>query len=230
MGHLVDVERPISRNDPDTDFGIGPRRNLRDPPRRSRVLRSRARWTPPFGPRSAFSPPRRSGRSSISPYGSMGSAQGSMGSAHASMVLAHGSMGSPPAWTRASITWTSGSTHSPRASTLISTATRAERAMARRFRPLRTQTSATSKASQEVVYDTIADLRAHLEWSGERASSDTFKLLALDAPAGTATVARRSPRAGPRTTARSTIVPSSRGLAPDPVHDRDGLPPRPQAR
>jgi hypothetical protein len=38
------------------------------------------------------------------------------------------------------------------------------------------------------VYDTIADLRAHLEWSGERASSDTFKLLELDAPAGTATV------------------------------------------
>lgn len=60
--------------------------------------------------------------------------------------------------------------------------------MARRFRPLRTQTSATSKASPDVVYDTIADLRAHLEWSGERASSDTFKLLELDAPAGTATV------------------------------------------
>jgi hypothetical protein len=60
--------------------------------------------------------------------------------------------------------------------------------MARRFRPFRTQTSATSAASPEVVYDTIADLRAHLEWSGERASSDTFKLLELDAPAGTATV------------------------------------------
>lgn len=60
--------------------------------------------------------------------------------------------------------------------------------MARRFRPLRTQTHAISNASPEVVYDTIADLRAHLEWSGERASSDTFKLLALEAPEGTATV------------------------------------------
>jgi hypothetical protein len=58
--------------------------------------------------------------------------------------------------------------------------------MARDFRPLRTQTSAISKAAQEVVYDTISDLRAHLEWSGERASSDTFKLLALDGPQGTA--------------------------------------------
>jgi hypothetical protein len=60
--------------------------------------------------------------------------------------------------------------------------------MARDFRPLRTQTSAISKAAQEVVYDTISDLRAHLEWSGERASSDTFKLLALDGPQGTAAV------------------------------------------
>jgi hypothetical protein len=60
--------------------------------------------------------------------------------------------------------------------------------MARRFRPFRTQTYATSKASSEIVYDTISDLRAHLEWSGERASSDTFKLLELDGPAGPATV------------------------------------------
>ena len=60
--------------------------------------------------------------------------------------------------------------------------------MARRFRPFRTQTSATSKASPEIVYETIADLRAHLEWSGERASSDTFKLLELDGPEGPATV------------------------------------------
>jgi hypothetical protein len=60
--------------------------------------------------------------------------------------------------------------------------------MARGFRPFRTQTSAISKASPEIVYDTIADLRAHLEWSGERASSDTFKLLELDGPAGPATV------------------------------------------
>ena len=60
--------------------------------------------------------------------------------------------------------------------------------MARRFRPFRTQPSATSKASPEFVYDTIADLRAHLEWSGERASSDTFKLLELDGPEGPAAV------------------------------------------
>jgi Polyketide cyclase / dehydrase and lipid transport len=44
-----------------------------------------------------------------------------------------------------------------------------------------TQVSVRTTASPEVVYDTIADLRAHLEWSGERASDDTFKLLALEA-------------------------------------------------
>jgi hypothetical protein len=53
---------------------------------------------------------------------------------------------------------------------------------------VRTQTSVTSKASPEVVYDTISDLRAHIEWSGERASSDNFKLLSLEAPEGRATV------------------------------------------
>jgi hypothetical protein len=42
-----------------------------------------------------------------------------------------------------------------------------------------TQTSVTSAAPPEVVYDTVADLPAHLVWSGERASDDTFKLLAL---------------------------------------------------
>jgi hypothetical protein len=51
-----------------------------------------------------------------------------------------------------------------------------------------TRTSVTSKAPPEVVYDTIADLRAHLMWSGERASDDTFKLLTLDAPDGPASV------------------------------------------
>ena len=57
-------------------------------------------------------------------------------------------------------------------------------------RPLmyRTQTSASSKAAPDVVYDTIADLRNHLDWSGERASSDTFKLLSMDAPPGAAAV------------------------------------------
>ena len=57
-------------------------------------------------------------------------------------------------------------------------------------RPLgyRTQTSVTSAASPQIVYDTIADLRNHLDWSGERASSETFKLLSLEAPEGPAAV------------------------------------------
>ena len=46
----------------------------------------------------------------------------------------------------------------------------------------------TSSASPDVVYDVIADLRNHLDWSGDRASSDTFKLLSIDAPRGTAAV------------------------------------------
>lgn len=45
-----------------------------------------------------------------------------------------------------------------------------------------------SSATPEVVYDTIADLRNHLDWSGERASSETFKLLSIDAPDGPAAV------------------------------------------
>ncbi len=49
-----------------------------------------------------------------------------------------------------------------------------------------TSVTVTSKAPPQVVYDTVADLKAHLEWSGERASDDTFKLLALEAPDGTA--------------------------------------------
>jgi hypothetical protein len=57
-------------------------------------------------------------------------------------------------------------------------------------RPLgyRTQTSVTSTAPPQTVYDTIADLRNHLDWSGDRASSQTFKLLSLDAPDGPAAV------------------------------------------
>src|SRR5688500_7295590 len=57
-------------------------------------------------------------------------------------------------------------------------------------RPLgyRTQTSVTSAASPQAVYDTIADLRNHLDWSGERASSETFKLLSMEAPTGPAAV------------------------------------------
>jgi hypothetical protein len=57
-------------------------------------------------------------------------------------------------------------------------------------RPLgyRTRTSVTSSASPDGVYETIADLRNHLDWSGERASSDGFKLLTLDAPEGPAAI------------------------------------------
>jgi hypothetical protein len=57
-------------------------------------------------------------------------------------------------------------------------------------RPLgyRTQTSAVSAAPPQTVYDTIADLRNHLDWSGERASSQTFRLLSMEAPDGPAAV------------------------------------------
>lgn len=60
--------------------------------------------------------------------------------------------------------------------------------MAQRPLMVRTQTSVSSKASPEVVFDTLIDLRAHLEWSGARASDDNFKLLSLDGPEGPATV------------------------------------------
>jgi hypothetical protein len=43
-----------------------------------------------------------------------------------------------------------------------------------------TATSVTSAASPDQVFDTIVDLTAHLEWSGNRASDETFKLLALE--------------------------------------------------
>jgi hypothetical protein len=57
-------------------------------------------------------------------------------------------------------------------------------------RPLgyRTQTSVTSAASPDVVYDVIADLKNHLDRSGDRAGDDKFKLLSIDAPDGTAAV------------------------------------------
>ena len=51
-----------------------------------------------------------------------------------------------------------------------------------------TQTSAVSAAPPRVVYETISDLRNHLDWSGERASSQTFKLLSIEAPGGPAAV------------------------------------------
>ena len=43
-----------------------------------------------------------------------------------------------------------------------------------------TRTSITSHAPPEAVFAVIADLRAHLEWSGERATDEKFKLLTLE--------------------------------------------------
>lgn len=65
-------------------------------------------------------------------------------------------------------------------------------------RPLgyRTQTSVTSGAPPEDVFDTIADLQNHLDWSGDRASSETFKLLSIDAPDGPAAVGTSFTSAG----------------------------------
>ena len=53
--------------------------------------------------------------------------------------------------------------------------------MAQRPFHFETQTSVSSKAPPKTVFDVITDLTAHLEWSGERATDDTFKLLGLDA-------------------------------------------------
>jgi len=39
-----------------------------------------------------------------------------------------------------------------------------------------------------MVFDVITDLTAHLEWSGERATDDSFKLLTLEASQATASV------------------------------------------
>jgi hypothetical protein len=49
-------------------------------------------------------------------------------------------------------------------------------------RPFRfvTQVRVTSSAPPETVFATVVDLRAHLEWSGERAEDDSFKLLAIE--------------------------------------------------
>ena len=69
-----------------------------------------------------------------------------------------------------------------------------------------TQPSVTSKAPPEVVYDVIADLRNHLVWSGERATSEGFKLLTLDAAAGPAPV--------------GTTFTSSGSAGKDTFHDR----------
>ena len=43
-----------------------------------------------------------------------------------------------------------------------------------------TRTSVTCLAPSAAVFDVVTDLRAHLVWSGERASDPSFKLLSLD--------------------------------------------------
>ena len=75
-------------------------------------------------------------------------------------------------------------------------------------RPLmfRTHPSVTSTAPPEAVYDVIADLRNHLVWSGERAESDGFKMLTLEAPEGPATV--------------GTTFTSTGSAGKDTFHDR----------
>jgi len=70
----------------------------------------------------------------------------------------------------------------------------------------RTHPWVTSSASPEAVFDVIADLRNHLIWSGERAESDGFKMLTLDAPPGPATV--------------GTTFTSSGSAGKDTFHDR----------
>ncbi len=54
--------------------------------------------------------------------------------------------------------------------------------------PVRTQTWVRSGAAPEAVFDVVTDLQAHLEWSGDRASDDTFKLLSIAGSNGPAIV------------------------------------------
>lgn len=68
--------------------------------------------------------------------------------------------------------------------------------MAERSFEFRTRTSVVSTAAPEAVFDVIADLRAHLEWSGERAADDTFKLLSLEASEYSASVGTTFTSAG----------------------------------
>ncbi|HET8525809.1 MAG TPA: SRPBCC family protein [Actinomycetota bacterium] len=60
----------------------------------------------------------------------------------------------------------------------------------------RTHPTVTSSASPEAVYDVIADLRNHLQWSGDMAADDGFKMLSLDAPEGPAAAGTRFSSSG----------------------------------
>lgn len=64
--------------------------------------------------------------------------------------------------------------------------------MAQEMKEFRFETSVSvmSAAPPEVVYDLVADLASHLDWSGDRAG-DAFKLLTLEAPEGPATAGTR---------------------------------------
>ena len=44
-----------------------------------------------------------------------------------------------------------------------------------------TSVSVASAAPPDAVFEVVTELPAHLEWSGERASDDAFKLLGLEA-------------------------------------------------
>jgi hypothetical protein len=50
------------------------------------------------------------------------------------------------------------------------------------------EASVTSKAKPDDVYNVLADLSTHLQWAGEQAARDDFKLLSLQAPKGRASV------------------------------------------
>ena len=61
-----------------------------------------------------------------------------------------------------------------------------ERSLIRKpFRAIRFE--GRSKASAEVVYDVLSDLRSHLEWAGAK-QLETTRLLTMEAPAGPAGV------------------------------------------
>ena len=83
----------------------------------------------------------------------------------------------------------------------------------RRF-TFETSVSVVSAAPPEVVYEVVSDLRSHMEWAGERAPSETFKLLSLDGPIGPAEVGTRFESTGANETGtfhdRSVVTEAAR--------------------
>ena len=72
----------------------------------------------------------------------------------------------------------------------------------------------TCSAAPEAVYDLLADLQSHLEWSGRR-QSETTRLLTMDAPPGAAAVGTEFRTAGSdgkvaRFSARSVVTEATR--------------------